>query len=253
MSSKEEILAIQRAIDFADKINKGSIAEIKKEMDKTNLNSKIINDIIEMMEITRNSSTLFETLDNLKEYFANNETAKKGINELKTIVSLLPDYILAKAKIDFTLARGADHYTGFIIEAVINNVNVGAVLGGGRYDNLLQSFSNESIPAVGIAFGMERIIVSMKEKGIDNIYLKDNNKLLLYVKLNQDKIAVKISNELRKKYNVCVIFENEVKNNKLKDYCLNKDFYKIATIDENNMYQMHTVNKLIENEYEYTK
>lgn len=106
MSSKEEILAIQRAIDFADKINKGSIAEIKKEMDKTNLNSKIINDIIEMMEITRNSSTLFETLDNLKEYFANNETAKKGINELKTIVSLLPDYILAKAKIDFTLARG---------------------------------------------------------------------------------------------------------------------------------------------------
>lgn len=248
MSSKEEVLGIQRAIDFADKINKGSIAEIKKEMDKTNLNPKIINDIIEMMEITRNSSTLFETLDNLKEYFVNNETAKKGINELKIIVSLLPDYILAKAKIDFTLARGADYYTGFIIEAVINNVNVGAVLGGGRYDNLLQSFSNESIPAVGIAFGMERIIVSMKEKGIDNIYLKDNNKLLLYVKLNQDKIAVKISNELRKKYNVCVVFENEIEHNKLRAYCLNKGFYKIATIDENNMYQLHTIDVKMQNE-----
>lgn len=248
MSSKEEILGIQRAIDFADKINKGSIAEIKKEMNKTNLNSKIINDIIEMMEITRKSLTLLETLDNLKEYFANNETAEKGIKELKKIVSLLPDYILDKIKIDFTLARGADYYTGFIIEAVINNVNVGAVLGGGRYDNLLQSFSNENIPAVGIAFGMERIIVSMKEKGIDNICLEDNNKLLLYVKPNQDKIAVKISNELRKKYNVCVVFENEIEDNKLRDYCLNKGFYKIATIDENNMYQLHTIDEKMQNE-----
>lgn len=60
-----------------------------------------------------------------------------------------------------TLARGLDYYTGLIFEIEIPSYPVGSVCGGGRYDNLLGLFTKSSIPAVGFAFGFDRIIEAM--------------------------------------------------------------------------------------------
>lgn len=75
---------------------------------------------------------------------------------------MVPESILDKVSVDLTLARGADYYTGFILEGVITSVPIGAVLGGGRYDNLVGKFGDRPEPAVGMAFGLERIITAMK-------------------------------------------------------------------------------------------
>ena len=96
------------------------------------------------------------------------ETGLAAVDELRTILEMVPDSILDKTSVDLTLARGADYYTGFILEGVITSIPVGAVLGGGRYDNLVGKFGDKQEPAVGMAFGLERIVTAMKMLGMFN-------------------------------------------------------------------------------------
>jgi len=62
-----------------------------------------------------------------------------------------------------TLARGLDYYTGLIFEVEIDGYSAGSVCGGGRYDNLIGLFADKQIPAVGFAFGFDRLIEAMTE------------------------------------------------------------------------------------------
>lgn len=62
-----------------------------------------------------------------------------------------------------TLARGLDYYTATIIEVEVEGYTAGSVGGGGRYDTLIGMFMNENIPAVGFAFGFDRVIDAMEE------------------------------------------------------------------------------------------
>lgn len=64
---------------------------------------------------------------------------------------------------DPTLARGLNYYTGMILEVEIDKYDAGSVGGGGRYDNLIGIFSNKQIPAVGFAFGFDRLMEAMEE------------------------------------------------------------------------------------------
>lgn len=69
-----------------------------------------------------------------------------------------------RMRVDFTLARGLSYYTGAIVEIAVEGI--GSLGGGGRYDNLVGMFSNESIPACGFSLGLERILVVMGERGM---------------------------------------------------------------------------------------
>lgn len=65
-----------------------------------------------------------------------------------------------------TLARGLDYYTGIIIEVEIDGYTAGSVGGGGRYDNLIGMFSKEPIPAVGFAFGFDRLMEALEDQNL---------------------------------------------------------------------------------------
>jgi histidyl-tRNA synthetase len=69
-----------------------------------------------------------------------------------------------------TLARGMDYYTGIILEVEVEEYTAGSLGGGGRYDNLIGLFANKQIPAVGFAFGFDRLIEAMEEL---NLFPKD--------------------------------------------------------------------------------
>lgn len=64
---------------------------------------------------------------------------------------------------DSTLARGLDYYTGLIFEIEIEGYEAGSVCGGGRYDKLIGMFAGRDIPAVGFAFGFDRLMEAMEE------------------------------------------------------------------------------------------
>ena len=78
----------------------------------------------------------------------------------------------ANLKFDVKLARGLSYYTGCIFEVKNNNVKIGSIGGGGRYDNLTSNFGLNNMSGVGISFGLDRIFIVMEEL---NLFSNQNN------------------------------------------------------------------------------
>lgn len=202
--TKEGFLQIQRAIDYADKVIKNGVDGIRKDLKRREVDDNVIGIICELVEMV--TDNVEETLNNIQSYFAGFDIATEGINEMREILNYIPENVRQVIKIDFTLARGADYYTGFILEAVINGIKLGAVLGGGRFDNLVEAFSDEKVPAVGMAFGLERIITAMKELLLNEKLHIAPNKILLMDNSAKQKAVVACAGMLREKFDVSILY-----------------------------------------------
>jgi histidyl-tRNA synthetase len=109
-----------------------------------------------------------EKLRALSDKFGSTENGKKGLADLQEVLKLLRDYQGDEKNVEFdiSLARGLSYYTGCIFEVKINNVTIGSVSGGGRYDNLTQAFGDkENLSGVGFSFGVDRLYDAMEELG----------------------------------------------------------------------------------------
>ena len=153
-----------------DKLEKIGMDEVRKQME----------------EVTSKEATK-KILDFIKIKGSNDEVLKKagkmikseGLKELKEIVSYVNS---DKVKIDLSLARGLDYYTGPIYE-VFADKDIGSVAAGGRYDKLIGLF-NKDIPATGLSFGIDRIIEIIK--------VKTENKTKVFVIAVNDKVRNKV-------------------------------------------------------------
>lgn len=202
--TREGFLQIQRAIDYADKVIKDGVDGIRKDLKRREVDDRVVDIICELVEMATDDA--YETLNNIKSYFEGFNIATEGINDLKKILDYIPENVRKAIKIDFTLARGADYYTGFILEAVINGIKLGAVLGGGRFDNLVEAFSDKKVPAVGMAFGLERIITTMKELKLNEKLHIAPNKILLMDNSAKQKDVVACAAMLREKFDVSILY-----------------------------------------------
>jgi histidyl-tRNA synthetase len=91
---------------------------------------------------------------------------KSALDDLRTILAYAaPTSAHGRLAVDPSLARGLSYYTGAIVEVAVSDL-AGSLGGGGRYDNLIGMFSNQSVPAAGFSLGLERIIVVMTERGM---------------------------------------------------------------------------------------
>lgn len=111
------------------------------------------NQIIEWVSI--------KTLNDLEARSKNtNELFQKGMEELKYIFQ----YAHSKnITLDLKLLRGLDYYTGTVLEVVSQEVKMGSILGGGRYDNLTELFGLKDMSGIGVSFGLDRIYDVMTE------------------------------------------------------------------------------------------
>jgi len=106
-----------------------------------------------------------------KEEFAkqNNEAGLKGVKEIESIFQFFQAFEASSiskngnVEFDISLARGLSYYTGAIFEVKANNVSIGSISGGGRYDNLTGVFGLPNVSGVGISFGVDRIYDVMEE------------------------------------------------------------------------------------------
>ena len=110
---------------------------------------------------------------------------------LKSIQELFSDK--CEIQIDFNLVRGLDYYTGFVFEAISEDLGAqDAYLGGGRYDNLSAQLGGKDLPAIGMAIGIERLALIS--------YQENKNRTLIsfiIISSNSEAKAYKISHELR--------------------------------------------------------
>lgn len=88
---------------------------------------------------------------------------KNLTDKLKEIIKIIND---SRVVFDATLARGLNYYTGMIFEIEVEGYEAGSVSGGGRYDKLIGMFSGRQIPAVGFAFGFDRLAEAMDQQGL---------------------------------------------------------------------------------------
>lgn len=146
-----------------DKLDKIGIDGVRNELSHAGFANKQTDRLFEMINSPGSNR---EKLTYFQGIFGPNGSGKKGTEELTHILELLSRYGSDEEhiEIDLALARGLSYYTGAIFEVKIDNVAVGSVSGGGRYDNLTQAFgSKESLPGVGISFGVDRIFDAMTE------------------------------------------------------------------------------------------
>ncbi|MBA4323012.1 MAG: histidine--tRNA ligase, partial [Odoribacter sp.] len=102
--------------------------------------------------------TTLSKLDKLEKILAASETGMKGVFELRTLFGYLDNgSVKSTVEFDLTLARGLNYYTGAIIEVKSEEVNIGSLCGGGRYDNLTGIFGMAGVSGVGVSFGADRI------------------------------------------------------------------------------------------------
>jgi histidyl-tRNA synthetase len=185
-----DVLKFQRSLDFADKTLKQGVKGIKRDLVQKGFDQDSIKHLIPILQLNGDPKKVLGTVSSI---LRKSGFMSKGIDELYKILGYLPKNIYKKVEIDFTLARGADYYTGFILEGVIPDIPVGAVLGGGRYDNLIEAAGGKSEPAVGMAFGLERILTAMDELSMSDNYVRA---ILLIYGLDKAKV-IKYAHHLR--------------------------------------------------------
>jgi histidyl-tRNA synthetase len=147
------------AIDKLDKIGE---EKVKEELRERSFTEASLSSLFEILNFKGSTS---EKIDFLGKKFEGIEIGKKGISDFKEVLHLLEKYGSSEKNIEFdiALARGLSYYTGCIFEVKINNVSIGSVSGGGRYDNLTGVFGLPGVSGVGFSFGVDRLYDAMEE------------------------------------------------------------------------------------------
>jgi histidyl-tRNA synthetase len=151
MSGVEEskFTDVLRSIDKLDKLG---VDEVKKELNGKGFSEKSIDKVLDFIGKKGSNNKILKEIESLD-----------GADELKQLISYLKLMgVESNVKIDLGLARGLDYYTGPVFE-VSAGENIGSVAGGGRYDKMIGMFSGKDTPAVGISFGIERIMEIIKD------------------------------------------------------------------------------------------
>jgi len=158
----ELIIDMTVAIDKLDKIG---LEGVSKELTERGFSAA---DIDRLKPVILLSGSRDEKLNSLKRVLAASSTGMKGIEEIETVF----DYVerlfpgMRALELDITLARGLNYYTGCIFEVKTNEVAMGSIGGGGRYDDLTGMFGLKDLTGVGISFGADRIYDVLEELGL---------------------------------------------------------------------------------------
>jgi histidyl-tRNA synthetase len=158
LGAEDKLISLTVAIDKLDKIG---IDGVKTEL--TNL--FLPEQIKKVADIISFEGDNTQTFEYLKTLFTEGSEGLKGVEELETVFSYLQaaGFDFGKLKIDLTLARGLNYYTGAIFEVSANDAKMGSIGGGGRYDDLTGIFGLKNMSGVGISFGADRIYDVMEE------------------------------------------------------------------------------------------
>ncbi len=161
----EIIDKIDNIIDLTvaiDKIDKIGLDGVEKELLERGFAQADI-DKIRPIILLKGSND--EKLSSLRNSLKNSAIGLKGCDEIETVLNYVANFGLqtAKLELDITLARGLNYYTGAIFEVKTNEVAMGSIGGGGRYDDLTGMFGLKGLTGVGISFGADRIYDVMEE------------------------------------------------------------------------------------------
>ena len=185
-NSAELVSDILRAVD---KIQKKKKQEIMKEYEEKGYSSSELEKILEFSQIKGTPEEIERKFD-VKQL--------KNWDKLCELFTSLKNRQVNNVKINFGIVRGLDYYSGIVFEAFDSNSDLGALVGGGRYDTLTKAFGRSDLGATGVAGGVERIAFSLEKQGVI-VSTKTLQVWVAFVNAELQKIALNIVSQLRQK------------------------------------------------------
>jgi histidyl-tRNA synthetase len=241
------------------------------------INSRpLLLDILAKSNVKNEQSSVLQSVDKLEKIGENrvkDELASKGLsttqivdifkyiklaqpdNNLKQIFDNLEALQIPKSAYIFdpTLVRGCDYYTGVIFEVSVTEPKIGAIGGGGRYDNLISTLGGPQVPAVGFAFGFERIVDVIKELNLLPQVNKTKIKILI-TNFGQEsqKETLLLKNQLDKEDICSTLYPDSDKMAKQIKYALNMGIRYVAIVGSDEVKDKKITIKDLEKEKQQT-
>jgi histidyl-tRNA synthetase len=175
---EEKRIGILRAMDKYDRLGEAGVAALlgpgrKDESGDYTEGAKLADaDIARVLAFMKATApTNAETCARLANAVGASAAGAKGIETLGAMSAQLTALGLNDARIDLSVIRGLEYYTGPVFEAEIvtdlrdekgRPVRVGAIASGGRYDGLVERFKGVEVPAVGVSIGVSRLLAALE-------------------------------------------------------------------------------------------
>ncbi len=234
LNCPEKLVDITIAIDKLDKIGQNGVL---KELSEKGFDNNTIQKLIPVLEFSLKQHTN-EDVINFISNIITDDIGKKGIEEMNYVLNYAKESeIFTKIKFDVSLARGLSYYTGTILEVKADDVEIGSICGGGRYDNLTGIFGMEGVSGVGMSFGADRIYDVLEK--LDKFPAEVNSSTkVLFVNfgVNEEKYCLQILRKLHSAGISAEIYpETGAKMKKQMSYADAKKIPYVIIVGENEM------------------
>ena len=213
-----------------DKIDKIGVDNVKSELIKIGVSDKKIG----VLDTFLNSNNVNELSNILKD----SSIGMEGVSEMNYIFDKIEKLNLKNStlKFDVSLARGLNYYTGSIFEVKSNDVEIGSIAGGGRYDDLTSIFGLDNVSGVGISFGIDRIFLVMDEL---NLFPEDIDisSRVLFVNFGEveSEFCLSLVKKLRDNNINSELYPSAEKIKKQMNYANNKGVQYVVMVGEDEM------------------
>lgn len=158
---QDKAVSLLRSLDKLAKIGRESVRdEMVKEANVT------VEEALQVIALAETKGANRAILDQLTERFGGNESARRGVACLEEMCQVLQTAGVPeeRLKIDLSICRGLDYYTGTVYETFLSDLpGIGSVCSGGRYDNLTGRYTKQALPGVGASLGLDRLLAAMEE------------------------------------------------------------------------------------------
>lgn len=231
INSRKILVGMIEAVDASDKAT--TIITIIDKIDKIGLD-KVIDEVSKLGLSEEQTSKLkdFLSTTDINKIELSNDTLKEGVAEVQFILK----HQVPNVSFDISLARGADYYTGVILEVFCTEMDFGALGGGGRYDNLTEMFGKKDVTGVGISFGFERVydVLESLNKFPENIQSAPTL-LFLHFGEKEQEFGFGLLQKVRKENISSELYPDQAKMKKQMKYANGKGVKYICVIGSNEM------------------
>lgn len=225
----DKLIDITVAIDKLDKIGEEGVI---KELNEKGVSELAIQKIQPLFSLAGNNQ---EQIAQMREFLKESTIGLLGLDELEFVLNQTEQLGLDRAdlRFDVTLARGLNYYTGAIFEVKANNVKMGSICGGGRYDDLTGLFGMSNMSGVGISFGADRIYDVLTELELFPTEVEESLQVL-FVNFGEKEQnhCLKLIKEIRKNGISCDLYPKSAKMQKQMKYANDLHVPFVALVGE---------------------
>jgi len=193
----DQSVVVLRALDKLPKVGPEAVhAEL---IEIAGASEPIATEIIEFAGLTGTNEELIDALGPL---VAGSEIGASGVDELASLIegTTAAGAVAERVRVDVSIARGLDYYTGTILETFMDELpDIGSLCSGGRYDDLANLYTNVPLPGIGASLGVDRLLAALEELGLTEGRTTPADVLVAYFEASHRDHYLALARQLRGK------------------------------------------------------